>query len=775
MSTQTKYLIATFILLGVTTSAFSQDAETAAHFGFEGIDVVPIGPGAGPLITHDMDGDGLMDLVIANNYKSRIEIQRQRQDASPDEQRAPSRVNEIPEHWRYDRIEIPVNVEISAITITDLDKDGVPDLLVAGRPGTVLAYRQVEPGQFELLRRTRVRDLTASRDGFVVADVLGADGSEELIALAGGRIRIWPLDGGRLETPEELNPGDATLVAVMAEDVDGDELLDLIGIAPDDEAPVRIWLATRKDGRKTLGPQLRFEMPPLREATTVRLPGSDKASIAVIERPSRRLAIHELIRDSKGATSGEASLEVHGFPDPGQRTRDLVIVDINGDGLPDVLSTDRDENSIATWIQEPGSGLGAAQRFPTYAEVDAIEAADIDGDGLAEIFTLSEEEGVVGRSSWKNGSITFPEALEIAPGHIPVAMHIAQLSDGPALAVIAKDARKYVVDVIPLAGGKGDRIDLGSLSRSPDAMLAIDADQDGRRDILLFTPDKPMTMLKSGDDGFTILDKDSMGQFGLVQGASADNTFPYDIDGDGYEELMIADRNFIRAVRYDTNPEEQASPGWQVVNQLNADRDSKLVSVTAMGDRIVSADREGRRLLIFEQVGEGWKVMDEIGIRGLVPETIYAGPFTGTAGKEDLLLVGNDAFAIARLGEGQPALVETGFWRPDDQRRVPHEIGTGDVNNDGYMDLVSLDAGEQMADILSFSDKGKLHPMSSFTIFETKIFSAGEPREFEPRQAIIADVSGDNLNDLVLLAHDRILVYPQSHRFHIQTDPSEEE
>ena len=106
--------------------------------------------------------------------------------------------------------------------------------------------------------------------------------------------------------------------------------------------------------------------------------------------------------------------------------------------------------------------------------------------------------------------------------------------------------------------------------------------------------------------------------------------------------------------------------------------------------------------------------------------------------------------------------------RADDLHRVPHEIGAGDVNNDGYMDLVSLDAGEQMADILSFSDKAQLHPMSSFKIFESKIFSAGEPREFEPRQAIIADVSGDGLDDLILLAHDRVLVYPQS-------DLSEEE
>jgi ornithine cyclodeaminase/alanine dehydrogenase-like protein (mu-crystallin family) len=30
----------------------------------------------------------------------------------------------------------------------------------------------------------------------------------------------------------------------------------------------------------------------------------------------------------------------------------------------------------------------------------------------------------------------------------------------------------------------------------------------------------------------------------------------------------------------------------------------------------------------------------------------------------------------------------------------------------------------------------------------------------EPRETIIADVNGDGINDLVLLVHDRVLVYP---------------
>ena len=45
--------------------------------------------------------------------------------------------------------------------------------------------------------------------------------------------------------------------------------------------------------------------------------------------------------------------------------------------------------------------------------------------------------------------------------------------------------------------------------------------------------------------------------------------------------------------------------------------------------------------------------------------------------------------------------------------------------------------------------------------FNTRFFTGGDSREFEPSQALIVDVTGDGANDLVLLAHDRILLYPQ--------------
>jgi hypothetical protein len=40
-------------------------------------------------------------------------------------------------------------------------------------------------------------------------------------------------------------------------------------------------------------------------------------------------------------------------------------------------------------------------------------------------------------------------------------------------------------------------------------------------------------------------------------------------------------------------------------------------------------------------------------------------------------------------------------------------------------------------------------------------FRTGRGDGAEPREALIADVTGDKKNDLIILVHDRVLVYPQ--------------
>ncbi|MCH2139678.1 MAG: hypothetical protein MK100_01420, partial [Phycisphaerales bacterium] len=68
---------------------------------------------------------------------------------------------------------------------------------------------------------------------------------------------------------------------------------------------------------------------------------------------------------------------------------------------------------------------------------------------------------------------------------------------------------------------------------------------------------------------------------------------------------------------------------------------------------------------------------------------------------------------------------------------------------------------EQMMELFTFDDKGDLLHATGFQIYESQLFSGGDTREFQPRQIAIDDVTGDGKDDIVMLVHDRIIIYPQ--------------
>ena len=139
---------------------------------------------------------------------------------------------------------------------------------------------------------------------------------------------------------------------------------------------------------------------------------------------------------------------------------------------------------------------------------------------------------------------------------------------------------------------------------------------------------------------------------------------------------------------------------------------------------------------------------------------MHAGAFSGD-GHGNILAVAIDGFGVVRLSGDRLALHEVASWRTDEDCRRQHELVTGDLNGDGFHDIVSLDAGEQMCEIFTISESRRLVYVTGFQVFESKVFSGGEAREWEPSEAIIADITADDADDLLLLAHDRVLIYPQ--------------
>lgn len=762
-------VFAAVLAFSATTTAVAQDAGLADYFGFDPLEVIKVGRSAGPLLLADMNGDGRTDIVVANNFASRIEVHYQKESASPDDVVAAPRVNEFPEHWRYRRENVSVTHRIDAMVAHDFNGDGKLDIIYGGQPPEIVFLKQTATGTFDVSRKHRVKNLAANRNGFAIANVIG-DSRMELLALVKGTINIWTLNGDLIGEPVELSAG-SDLVAFMIEDYNGDEHMDIVGILPDNAAPVRMWLAGMDRGLPVLSSQRRFDLPALREFKPVRLAGEKAARLATIERASKRIVLYQLDREIiESVGDRDASLRVFSFTDDRNTKRDHAVVDVDGDGLLDLVATDIEANTLVVYKQMPGKGLQTGESYPSLSDMDALAAGNVDDDPFAELFVLSEKEGVVGRCDVDESGVPFPVPLGISEGFTPVTLNLVELDGKPHLAVVVRSSRQYAIDLLDLQGNR-TTVDLGSLSRSPDTVLALDADQDGRTDLLLFTPEKPMTMLQAKEDGtFSVMESSAMGQFGLVKDASAANTAVFDIDGDGKDELLIASRNYTRAVRYDSNPGERINPGWQVIAQINAsDSTSKLVSLAMLDDRIFAADKENSRLIVIGQKNKdgdearNWEELETVNIRGFSFSTIHAGAFAGDD-TENILAVGDDGFAIIQLAGERLTLNEVDSWRTADERQFQHELVTGDVNNDGFQDMIALDAGQQMCQIFTFTEAQHMLYATGFKVFESQLFSGGEPREYQPSAAFIGDVTGDGANDIVMLSHDRVLIYPQMTR-----------
>jgi hypothetical protein len=85
----------------------------------------------------------------------------------------------------------------------------------------------------------------------------------------------------------------------------------------------------------------------------------------------------------------------------------------------------------------------------------------------------------------------------------------------------------------------------------------------------------------------------------------------------------------------------------------------------------------------------------------------------------------------------------------------------GDLDNDGRKDLVFLETGKNYVDLVRFEPPHRLVPANRWQVFEERTFRARRSDIPEPREALIADLTGDGKNDLAVIVHDRVLVYPQ--------------
>ena len=770
-------LTAAFVLSAAAVAAPRKSepapaSEPATRFGFNGPEIFPIDPNFSNLRSGDINGDGLEDLIVVNNTRSKINIlfnltgkvEKEVRKGPP----VKRELNELPPGARFRIDSVASEKRIAALVVADLNGDGRPDFAYYGEPKELVVQYNDGKGGWSAPKRWPIEDAQLTPNAMATGDING-DGRPDLLLLAENHLYVLAQTAEHnLGEPEKI-PFAGQVKAVQLLDINGDGLDDLLLTNWENANPFRVRLQTRSG---QLAPEVHFNFPSVRSYAAEDLDGDRRAEMVTISMNSGRAQISDFAQKDAEPLLGplkKGQFQILALNRTEKNRRGTLWADLNADGRDDLLVAEPESGQLTLFAQQKDGIFAPPRSFSTLAGVVELAVADWDGDGTPEIFLLSTDERQVGVTRLDaRGRIAFPTILPLEGKPLALAVGAFKTKSKPALAVIVDNDGKRSL-VTRTADGKAQTQKLAeSFKSNPSALLAADVDQDGLEDLVVLVPYEKLKVLRQ------IADKDFEEIDVAPPGGAMDQPWAglADVEGDGKPELLLGQRNFVRAVvlRKDDKASADGKPAWSFVveEQINgAASNSRIISAVPLpvaGSKVpllFLLDAERKSLTVCERDAAGvWQAARNVPL-----------PVTDFAALRPVNIGGKSANSIAFLGANAVAwmgftgkvweLAELdGYETPIKDGRL-HDVIPGDLNNDARKDLVFLETAKAHIDIVTYEKPHQLVPANRWQVFEERTFRSRRGESSEPREALIIDVTGDKKPDLIVVVHDRILVYPQ--------------
>jgi hypothetical protein len=758
-----------FVLSAFALSCTAASATNETYFGFTGPETFPIDPFITDLRAGDVDADGLTDLVIVNNSRSKITLlynQTGKTNLDVARKGVKRELNELPPDARFRIDSIASEKRIAGLVVTDLNGDRRPDIAYYGEPKELVVQYNEGTNGWSSPRRWPIDDGQLSPNALGFGDLTGS-GRPGLLLLGENHLYWLAQNSGRtLDEPERI-PYSGSVKSAQILDINGDGRDDLLLVNWDSPNPFRFRLQSASG---QLGPEIHFSLPPIRSYWPDDLDGDHKTEVITIARDSGRAQISHFTKKPAEAIAGafkSGQFQVLPLNKTTKAKRGADWADLNGDGLPDLLVAEPDSGQVTVYLQQPDGSLPTGKEFSTLTGVSEVAVVGAEKDQPAQVYLLSPDERQIGVTTYdKQGRMPFPTV--VATDGKPLTMTVGPLQPGqkPVLAAITDADGKRAL-VIRAADGKMKTQKLNeSFKSNPSSMAFHDVNQDGLADLVVLIPyEKIKVLIQVAGKDFEEIDVAPPGGTTEQPWMSA-----ADVDGDGKPELLLAQKNFLRAVVLKSDAEQKDTKTWTltVKDQINgAASNSRIVGASPLrnGNNAVASlfllDAERKAVTISERDTNGvWQVIRNVQL-----------PFTEFTELRPVALGGKTPNSVAFLGVNAVGWLSLsgdawdfteldGYETPIKDGRL-NDVVTGDLNQDGRKDLVFMETAKNHLDLVIFDKSGQLVPANRWPVFEERTFRGRRGDQAEPREAMILDVTGDKKNDLVVVVHDRILVYPQ--------------
>lgn len=725
-------------------------------------ETLPIGAPIMDLTVGDLDGNGMPDLVLTTGKEALVVLYQD----EPGQWRR---------RWTADGFK-PIAAN-GTLVIADVDGDGRNDLVVLAQ-SELLVFRQREDGRLADPRRYLTAEETAHN--LMVRDLDG-DGRPDLAYVVPNQKRALRV---RLQLPPV------------------DTQASRIGGRTGARSRAAAALAARQQGAAhsgDFGPEIAMEFElAVSGIAPLDLPDGS-AALAYVDGPTRRVEVARLVRNAPPEEGlARWAIETYSTGTTDRQPARFAWADFTGDQRMDMVVGDPRSARALLFRQRPDGRFGEAIHYPTLANLSALAAGDFLGLGRAQAAVASDRDELVGLARWIEGTagapgrLGYPEPLQ-ATG-TPVALAAVPRADGNGhdLVLVSKQRNDYFIeswarDDSGSALRAGPRVPLGELRRDPEGVLVGDLTGDGRPEVVLIGRDPLQVLQEQDDGGWRPLAAGSPARRTLLAGLDLARVALSDVSGDGRMELVVGDQGLARVFG-------MVGDDLVIRDQLNARQsEDRLV-----GPASLDLDATGRRDFVFATAGGPLQALraDESGVFRFIQASdlptftvrqAWSGRLSADA-PEQLVLFGSDRFLVLSRSELVWEREVVADYETDLDRVRYAGVGVGDLSGDGRTEIIAVDPGNQVVEVLvlrpgseapqpeaprrgrgRFAPRSQplawnLEPVLHFTVFDSNehASTARRGRSGEPRELVLADVTGDGLTDLVLLVHNRLLIYPQT-------------
>jgi hypothetical protein len=620
--------------------------------------------------------------------------------------------------------------------VGDINNDGIPDVACSG-------------GQFMLGKGDGTFTLSPQYadlggDGLVLLD-LNSDGNLDLLGLnlpkGGWGFKVALGNGdGTFDTPTYYPISDESSVYIGVGDFNDDGIPDAVTVAD-----LGVWLMTGKGKGIFNQPVLAVPMAtnPFSRSEVADI--NDDGKLDIVVATFGGFAV--LFGNGDGTFQAPVNYSnPYGGPS-------LTVADINSDGYLDVIcSSTQNDGGITIFLGEAGGTFRKPYKF-SIDNYEDVEVGDVNGDGIPDLVSDSVYVAYgLGKGRFST-PVYFPVAGEAIAN--ATSLVLAHLRNEKDLDIVTNDAFNHVT--VLLNKGNGSYIEgiTTSLPSGLNCEAEADINGDGIAD-LGFTQEPSAFLMELGTGKITA-------PFSTGPSTAIPQNSGYaigcpavgDLNGDGIPDVVIPEINTggTETLLY---PLIGSGNGIFTVGAP--------LMLSGVNNNVVLADvnGDGKADLVTPTLNELWygngdgtfQAPVQLAVGGSPISSVATGDLNGDGVTDLVVQIGPGGVTIVLESNGSGGETQTNLGECSSPN-VCYDtsyVGIGDVNGDGYPDLVLGSDESKFMGLYLNDGKGGFAFATTPRINVPGLLSAPAP--------MVLDVNGDGMGDIVVADGNDILILP---------------